>query len=142
MDRHEPNGNPHPSGCNSTASLAVPNACAEPPAPPGRLSAEEQDIWLETTQSVRPDWFRGSETLLETFCRAVAVERRLASLLREAEPVVDEVEFASLARLHRAEVMAVAALATRLRLTVRSLRERDTRRLPRAWEDVDDPLPS
>lgn len=135
MNRQQPNGDPHPTGGDATASLTAPDAHTQPLEPPGRLSAEERQIWMEVVQSVRRDWFRGSETVLETFCRAVAVERRPACLLREADPLVDEAEFASLVRLHRSEVMAVAALATRLRLTVRSTRERDTRRLPRDWED-------
>jgi hypothetical protein len=55
---------------------------AQPPEPPSRLTDEEWATWEQVTKAVRPDWFRGSEILLETFCRAAATERRLATLLR------------------------------------------------------------
>jgi hypothetical protein len=78
--------------------------------------------------------------VLETFCRAVTIERRLACLLREAD--LEDLDFGGLVKMHHGAAMLVGNLAGKLRLTVRSVRERDTRRLPRAWEDVDDPLPS
>jgi hypothetical protein len=70
-----------------------------------------------------------SELVLETFCRAVVVEMRLAALLRESYPLEDT-DFAALARLHRSEAMLVANIAGKLRLTVRATRKRDTRKLP------------
>jgi hypothetical protein len=62
------------------------------------LSAEEAAVWRETVASIKAGWFRGSETVLETFCRAVVVERRLGLRLRDLDPA-DE-RFGALAGTH------------------------------------------
>jgi hypothetical protein len=75
----------------------------------------------------------------ETFCRAVATERRLATLLRQSDPAND-LDFTDLVKSHRSESMLVAHLAGRLRLTARSTRDRETSKAavkgPRPWEDA------
>lgn len=109
---------------------------AQPPEPPSRLTDEEWAIWEEVTKAVRPG---GSEILLETFCRAVATERRLATLLRQSDPAND-LDFTNLVKSHRSESMLVAHLAGRLRLTARSTRDRETSKAavkgPRPWGDA------
>jgi hypothetical protein len=126
MDQDETLGLPRQGGRKSAASLAVvPIASsAVPLQPPSRLTADESAVWRETVASVKPGWFRGSETVLETFCRAVVVERRLAARLHQLDPA-DE-RFGGVARTHRAEAMLVGNLAGKLRLTVRATLDRET----------------
>jgi hypothetical protein len=138
MDLVQPLGLPRQRGRKSAASSAVPidgaTACL---APPSRQTNEERAVWTETVASVRAGWFRGSETALETFCRAVCIERRLAARLREITDPADE-RFRELVRLHRAEAMLVGNLTGKLRLTVRSTRDRETLKAvprgPKPWD--------
>ena len=109
---------------SATARAVVPIATSTVPLqPPSRLSGEESQVWRETVASVKAGWFRGSETVLETFCRAVIVERRLAAVLSQLDPA-DE-RYSGVARTHRAEAMLVGNLAGKLRLTVRATRDRE-----------------
>jgi hypothetical protein len=68
-------------------------------------------------------------------------------MLRQSDPAKDQ-GFAETVRLHRSAMLAVAHLAGRLRLTVRSLVARGASRVaprgPAPWEDRPDPesLPS
>ena len=148
--------NPDPSlrkrGRKSAASLAVipVDVRMRRPKPPSRLTPEERRVWKETTETVKPGWFSGSEGLLETFCRSVVIERRLATWLDQITDPFDD-RFSDLLRMHRSEAMLVANLATKLRLTVRSTKDRYTAKLvpqgPKPWDigtsrDDDEPEPS
>jgi hypothetical protein len=90
---------------------------------------------------MRPGWFLGSEAVLEMFCRAVCMERRLADWIKQLDDPKDA-RFCDLITMHRTEAMLVANLATRLRLTVRSSKDRYAPKLAtvgsRVWQD-DDP---
>jgi hypothetical protein len=114
------------------------------------LTDEEKRVWKETTETVKPGWFSGSEGLLETFCRSVVIERRLAAWLDQITDPFDD-RFSDLLRMHRSEAMLVANLATKLRLTVRSTKDRYSAKLvpqgPKPWaisrsRDDDEPEPS
>jgi hypothetical protein len=86
-----------------------------PPAPE-RLSDEERDLWERLTFSRRPQWFSGSEALLESYVTTVSQVQRLEAALRKAKPGTSD-RYQRLARLHRQSVTLAASLATRLRLT-------------------------
>jgi len=133
MNPDEPLDVRRPRGRKPAAAMEVVaiDANSASLSPPSRLSAEEATVWRESVASVKAGWFRGSETVLETFCRAVIVERRLGLRLRDLDPA-DE-RFAVLARMHRNEAMLVGNLAGKLRLTVRATRDRETiKRAPTA----------
>jgi hypothetical protein len=68
MNSDEPFALPRRPGGKSAASLAVfpVNANSVPLAPPSRLTVDEAAVWRETAVSVKPGWFRDSETVLET----------------------------------------------------------------------------
>jgi hypothetical protein len=105
----------------SAASLTVVPAdeidvrLGRPPAPE-RLSDEERDLWERLTFSRRPQWFSGSEALLESYVTTVSQVQRLEAALRKAKPGTSD-RYQRLARLHRQSVTLAASLATRLRLT-------------------------
>jgi hypothetical protein len=91
--------------------------------PPSRLSAAEKRVWRETAETVKPGWFRGSESVLEMYCRSVVLERRLAGWLKQIDDPTDA-RYRDLVSMHKVEAMLVANLATKLRLTVRSTKDR------------------
>jgi hypothetical protein len=107
------------------------------PKPPSRLSAAERRIWRETVGRARAGWFLGSENMLEMFCRAVALERRLAAWIQGLDDPKDS-RYRDLITIHKTEAMLVANLSTRLRLTVRSTVDRYTPKLattgPLPWD--------
>jgi hypothetical protein len=105
-----------------SAFSIVHDARLQPLEPPAELTAAERAIWIETVERMRPGWFAGSETMLEMFCRAVCMERRLAGWIKRRGS--KDPRFRDLITMHRTEAMLVANLATRLRLTVRSTKDR------------------
>jgi hypothetical protein len=117
----------------------VPDSRLQPLPPPAGLSAAEKAVWIETVARMRPGWFAGSETMLEMFCRAVCLERRLARWLKRHD--TKDPRYRELVTMHKTEAMLVANLATRLRLTVRSSKDRYAPKLatagPRVWQDND-----
>jgi hypothetical protein len=114
------------------------DARMRPLKPPARLSAAERRVWRETTRRAKRGWFRGSENMLEMFCRCVCFERRFADWIKELDDPNDP-RFRDLVTMHKTEAMLVANLATRLRLTVRSTVDRYTPKLassgPKPWQD-------
>jgi hypothetical protein len=69
--------------------------------------------------------------MLEMFCRAVCLERRLSGWLKQLDDPKDP-RFRDLVKMHKSEAMLVANLATRLRLTLRSSKDRYAPRLATA----------
>jgi hypothetical protein len=124
-----------------SAFTVVSDSRLQPLPPPAELSPDEKAIWIETVERMRPGWFAGSEAMLEMFCRAVCFERRLAGWLKR-RGVAKDPRSRDLVSMHKTEAMLVANLATRLRLTVRSSKDRYAPKLatsgPRVWLD-DDP---
>jgi hypothetical protein len=90
---------------------------------------------------VKPGWFWSSELLLETYCRCIAHERKLAAWLKEIGR--DNPHYLEVMRMHRTEKMPCANLAGKLRLTLRSSVDRYTPKLAspyrRPWETDDPP---
>jgi hypothetical protein len=144
MDRnwYDPTPTMRKRGRKSAASFgAVPvvDVRMQLPEPPSRLSAPEKRVWRETVETVRPGWFRGSESILEMYCRSVVLERRLAGWLKQIDDPTDG-RYRDLVRMHKVEAMLVANLATKLRLTVRSSKDRYAPKVvgagPKPW-DID-----
>jgi phage terminase small subunit len=109
------------------------------PEPPPEMLPEQAQIWRETVNAMRPDWFATPtpRALLRDFCTIEVVARRLARELRSASPMT--AQYLSLAKTHREAVKSLLQLATALRLTPASNRKnvRDGRTGPgdfRPWD--------
>ena len=110
-------------GRKSAAAVVVfPMALLGPLEPPARFTAAEKGVWRETIASVRPGWFAGSEGVLAMYCTSVVLERRLAEWLKQADPT--DARNRDVVMMHKAEASLAANLATKLRLTVRSTKDR------------------
>lgn len=91
---------------------------------PADLTAEQAEVWRGIVNSHPADWFNpGSAPVLVALCRHVVAARRVAGWLARIEDdkagFLEERWLRFLAR-QEAESKAVAALATRLRLTPQS----------------------
>ena len=64
-------------GHGSAASFVViaPDVSQQRPTPPERLTDDEKTIWDDIVSKLRPDWFQGTEHLLEIYVRALSRER-------------------------------------------------------------------
>ena len=94
------------------------------PDPPADLTAEQADAWREIVNAHPADWFTaGSRPVLAQMCRHITAARRVAGWLARLEADADDFDGDLWLRLlarQEAEGKAVAALATRLRLTPQS----------------------
>lgn len=94
------------------------------PDPPADLTPEQAEAWREIVNAHPADWFTaGARPLLAQLCRHVSAARRVASWLARIEAEDDafngDLWLRLLAR-QESEGKAIAALATRLRLTPQS----------------------
>lgn len=90
---------------------------------PDDLGREAGEVWQAIVSGLPTDWFTpGSAPLLVQLCRHVVAARRVAGWLARIEEAADldgDLWLRLLAR-QEAESKAIAALATRLRLTPQS----------------------
>jgi hypothetical protein len=128
-------------GRKSAAELAVvPISAVRRPEPPEELSPEEAEVWRQTVDGMRADWF-GVEThpLLLCYCTQAATAEFLAIALRTTD--VGDKSYGRLLALHRGATKIMLSLATKLRITPQSNRmsSRDGRDptggRPKPWED-------
>ncbi len=84
-------------GRRSAASFVVVDVSQQRPAPPERLSDEEKALWTDITEQYRPDWFAGSQHLLEIYCHSLAMERFIVRQIKLCDPA-DEKQLATLVR--------------------------------------------
>lgn len=132
-------------GRRSSASLSVvvPDGREPPPTPPHALTDEERAIWDDIVGSLRPGWFKGAEHPLETYVRAISLERFLSEQIRGTDPS-DDRRLALLMRCQRDQAAIVASFGTKLRLTPRSNFDRTAPKLastlPKPWELPDSDL--
>ena len=93
-------------------------------SPPPDLTEEQSDVWRSIVNGNPADLFNaGSAPVLAALCRHVVAARRVAgwiARLEEAQDGLDEEAWFRLLAHQEAESKAVAALATRLRLTPQS----------------------
>jgi hypothetical protein len=129
-------------GRKSAASLSIVSAVnrgLQRPQPSSEMSPEEKTVWRETTEALRPDWFKPeSLPLLRAYCWHVTMERRLAAVLRKFDEKTNLAEFDRLTTLYLRESAALVRLATKLRLTIQSSasarRTKHVSGLPKPWE--------
>ena len=115
-------------------------------SPPPDPTEEQAEVWRGIVNAHPGDWFGpGSAPVLAALCRHVTAGRRVAgwiARLEAAEDGLDEERWFKLLARQEAESKAVAALATRLRLTPQSrytphgaaTAGRGTQDGPRPWE--------
>jgi phage terminase small subunit len=112
------------------------------PKAPESLTAEQAKLWNKVTQAMPLGWFR-AEMLegLEAYCVAVTRWRAITADINrlQALGVVDEAFYKAVQREALA-MRAMMALATKMRLTPRSLYDKSKKRpvaLRKPWEPVE-----
>jgi hypothetical protein len=101
--------------------------------PPQELNAAERELWERVVFSRRPQWFAGSESLLQSYVTLTVHCQEIEKQLRMTKPRADG-SYERLARLHRQTVTQCTSLARSLRLTVQSRLDKTIR------ADGDEPL--
>jgi hypothetical protein len=127
-------------GRKSAASLAImPAGDPPPPEPPKAFTDEQKAIWDEVIASVRPGWFVGSLHILESYCVTIWLDRWLVQEIAARRP--GSKQFEDLVAMRRSQAALLGQLATKLRLTPRSVFDRTVVRnrsaysgLPKPWE--------
>jgi hypothetical protein len=92
--------------------------------PPHPLTDEESEVWFAVVNSEAADWFSaGNIPLLTQYCRHVVHCTRLGELLEKAtsDRNLDIRDYDRLLRMQQRESQIVALLATKMRLTQKSL---------------------
>ena len=113
-------------GRKSAAELAVaPVVTVEPRATaPDELTEHEARIWDAIIASMPGDWFRAeTHPLLIQYCRHSVAAWRISLLIQQTEEDEDGFDETRWLRLQRAQVQqsgALAALATKMRLSQQS----------------------
>jgi phage terminase small subunit len=112
------------------------------PKPPKSLTAEQAKLWAKVVEAMPLGWFR-PEMLegLEAYCVAVTRWRVITADINrlQALGVVDETFYRAVQREALA-MRAMMALATKMRLTPRSLYDKSKKRpvaLRKPWEEKD-----
>lgn len=95
----------------------------ERPTAPHDLTDEETEIWAGVVESLPIDWF-GPATipLLVQYCRHAVQARRLGQLIEKAtgKKTLMLGDYNQLLKMQHRESMALAALATKMRLSQQS----------------------
>ena len=111
-------------GRKSSAShvAVVVDVSQQRPEPPEGMPDVERSIWVDICARYRPDWFRGSEHLLESYVGLLATEGFLAAEIARvrARDPLDHAKLASLVSTQRHVITGLGNLATKLRVTPRS----------------------
>lgn len=107
-------------GRQGATVLALPHR----PLPPQRLTAEEKEAWLQTTEGLPQDWFR-PETLymLEQYCVAVVRLRDTSAKIRTGK-FPKSTSMSELLNLEIRQTKIMMNLATKMRLTQQSTFDR------------------
>lgn len=114
-------------GRTSAASLSVVTRdnfeAIRRPRPPDELTDEQARIWREIVDQLPADWFRRENfPLLVQYCRHVSRARHLAQLIERVQddPNFGADAYAKLLQTEEQQSRALAALATRMRLSQQS----------------------
>ena len=138
-------------GRPSAASLALATKkieLVERQRPPHDLTDEETEIWAAVVESQPADWFTPATVpLLAEYCRHVIHARRVGELIERAtsdinpetkEPTLCLEGLDRLLKMADRESRAIAALATKMRITPQSITNHRGNRKPaaakRPWE--------
>lgn len=115
-------------GRQSTAALSVVSAApGQRVVPPVGMLAAQKKVWCGVVSSRPADWFdTGSLGLLIEYCRhmvrADELERQIRKMMRVAAVDDDDVmhQYEKILTMAHKETNAIAALATKMRLTQQS----------------------
>jgi hypothetical protein len=109
----------NPGRPSQQLSLVPPTAIdakfGRPPAPED-FSEPEVRLWERLVLARRPNWYLGSEAVLQTYVSTVINNQKVEQALRRAR-AGPSARYVTLSRLHRQGALLAATLATRLRLT-------------------------
>jgi hypothetical protein len=109
----------NPGRPSQQLSLVPPTAIdakfGRPPAPED-FSEPEVRLWERLVLARRPNWYLGSEAVLQTYVSKVINNQKVEQALRGAR-AGPSARYVTLSRLHRQGALLAATLATRLRLT-------------------------
>jgi hypothetical protein len=113
-------------GRRSAAALSVipVDGRRTPSPPPERLTAAEKELWADLISSRRPNWFSGSEGILECYVTTFSHYRQMEVWLGQMQR--DDERYVELARLRLALIGQLCSLATKLRLVPSSRLDRRT----------------
>lgn len=125
-------------GKKSTASLTVvpsvdPSVIerVERLTAPAQLSKEEADVWRAVTNRMPADWFTPETVpLLTQYCRHTVRADRVAEMitLAEVDPDLGLKEYDRLLKMQDRETRAIAALATKMRISQQSTYDKSKRK--------------
>lgn len=124
-------------------TLAADNTAkiAERPTPPGHLTAEQQEVWRNTVDSLPADWFRPeTHEVLAQYCRHVVAARHVADQIAEMEASADKFdvrEYGMLLRCQDNQTGAINSTATKLRMTLQSTYDKSKKKgstAKKPWE--------
>lgn len=106
------------------ALIGASNTMNRPEPPHDLWRDEEHDVWRRVVEALPGDWFSpANKPLLAQYCRHVVQARRVAQMLRQVEHEPGDIDVAlwtKLMRAQQAESSAIAALATKMRLSQQS----------------------
>ena len=93
------------------------------PEPLEELNAAQAEEWVAVVSRLPADWFpRETHQLLAQYCRHVVMAKNVAMLI-DAWDGVDVGELDRLAKMQEREGRAISSLATRMRLTQKSVHD-------------------
>jgi phage terminase small subunit len=112
----------------SAAAQAVLQADAvQRPEPPKYLTDAEREVWVQTTGSLRVDWFKKEVLLvLEAYCSVAVALRRTNQELRADLEAMSPEKYRRLSGLQIKQTQTLAGLATKLRITAQASTSRHT----------------
>jgi hypothetical protein len=112
-------------GRQSLASLEISGTTSrlDRPSAPHDLTDEETEVWVVVVESLPADWFGPSTIpLLVQYCRHAVQARRLGQLIEKAtgKKDLELADYDRLLKMQQRESMALAALATKMRISQQS----------------------
>jgi hypothetical protein len=114
------------------------------PGPPSELDKDEQQVWIDTVQSMEAGWFpKETHGLLTQYCRQILRARFIAKLIKDMQKVrKDRFKIGEYRRLLRDEARVVhniSVLARNMRLSQGSTsRQEYVKKRPmtvKPWDD-------
>lgn len=132
-------------GRKSAASLELtapaPVQTIERQRPPYDLTDEEVEVWAAVVECQPADWFTpATAPMLAQYCRHVIHARRVAELIERAtaDPDLSIKAYDRLLKMQERESRAIAALATKMRITQQATtNHRGNKQItasPKPWE--------
>ena len=105
---------------SAALSVATPVKIDQRPLPPGELTADQTEIWIDVVNRMPADWFPAeTHPILIQYCRHVCAAKRVAHLidLCEREKKFDLAKYDFLLKMQDRESKVMSTVATKMRLT-------------------------